>query len=255
MRGKRIIITGASSGIGYELLKQLRNDNKIFAVSRNIEKIEESENVKAFSCDVSVAENVDRLFEEALVFLGRIDVFFANAGFAYYEKIEKTDWDHNLKIFETNVLSVLYSLQKLKEIKRGSEFTFIITASAMSYLAVPGYALYASTKFALKGFADAYRHELEKGQNLCLVYPVATLTEFFNTAHANEIPWPRQTADVVAKKIIKAVSRGKINIYPCFIFSIGLILNKIFPIFKLYHFIEGKKYKRKIENNLNLSTI
>lgn len=255
MKGKNIIITGASSGIGYELLKQLRKDNKIFAVARNIEKIEETDNVRAFSCDVSKAENVDCLFVEALKFLGNIDVFFANAGFAYYEKIENPDWEHNLKIFETNVLSVFYSLQKLKQIKGSKEFTFVITASAMSYLAVPGYSLYASTKFALKGYADAYRHELENGQNLCLVYPVATLTEFFNTAHASEIPWPRQTASTVAKNIIKSVSVGKKNIYPCFFFRLGLLLNKVFPVFRLYHYIEGKKYRRKIENKLKLSTI
>jgi len=52
----------------------------------------------------------------------------------------------------------------------------------MSFYAMPGYALYSGTKFALRGFADALRYELEAGQHLQLVYPIATLTEFFSVA-------------------------------------------------------------------------
>jgi short-subunit dehydrogenase len=244
MKGKNIIITGASSGIGAELLKVLAADNKILAVSRNISNISETSNVKAFSCDVSKVDNIDLLFDEAINFFGRIDVFFANAGFAYCERIQKSDWNYIDEIFSTNVKSVFYSLFKLKEISEEKPFKFVITASAFSYISMPGYSLYCSTKFALKGFADAYRYELDKCQKLILVYPVATYTEFFNVAGSDKMLWPRQKPEAVAKAMIEGVRKSKENIYPSFFFRILLLLNRILPLFNIYIKLEGKKFRK-----------
>jgi len=78
----------------------------------------------------------------------------------------------------------------------------------MSFLSVPGYALYASTKAALRGFATAYRHELGPGQRLHLVYPIATRTAFFAAAGDDTpVPWPSQAPEVVARAIVRG-SRG-----------------------------------------------
>jgi uncharacterized protein len=248
MRGKKIIITGASSGIGADILKILRVENKVFAVARNVENIEQSENVKAYSCDISSKENIDLLFSNALDFLGDIDVFFANAGFAYYEKIKSADWEHNAAIFNTNVFSSIYSLMRMKELKKEMPFKFVITASAMSFMSIPGYSLYSSTKFALKGFADSFRFELNKDQKLCMSYPVATYTDFFNVAHSEKMPWPRQKSITVARSIVRGANKGKSHIFPCFTFRLGLFLNRIFPVVKLYQRIEGKK----VRNNKNI---
>uniref|UniRef100_A0A7C3EGG5 SDR family NAD(P)-dependent oxidoreductase n=1 Tax=Gracilinema caldarium TaxID=215591 RepID=A0A7C3EGG5_9SPIR len=81
-----------------------------------------------------------------------------------------------------NVYAPIYGLQALRQRKGKQSFQYVITASAMSFYAMPGYALYSGTKFALRGFADALRYELEAGQHLQLVYPIATLTEFFSVA-------------------------------------------------------------------------
>ncbi|HNQ68194.1 MAG TPA: SDR family NAD(P)-dependent oxidoreductase [Bacteroidales bacterium] len=244
MKGKNIIITGASSGIGAELVKILSSDNKIFAVSRNISNISETPNIKAYSCDVSKAENIDLLFDEAVNFFDKIDVFFANAGFAYCERIQKSDWNHIDEIFSTNVKSVFYSLCKLKEISEDKPFKFVITASAFSYISMPGYSLYCSTKFALKGFADAYRYELDKCQKLILVYPVATYTKFFNVAGSDKMLWPRQKPETVAKAMIKGVRKSKENIYPSFLFRILLLVARILPLFYIYVKLEGKKFRK-----------
>jgi uncharacterized protein len=245
MQNKRIVITGASSGIGADLLELLAPGNKVFAVARNIDKIPSQSEVMAFSCDVSVKENVDAMFVAANNYLGEIDYFFANAGFAYYEKIEKADWIHNQAIFDTNVFSVFYSIQKLKEIKKDKPFNFIVTASAISHLPYPGYALYSATKFALRGYADAYRYELDNNQHLSLVYPVATYTQFFNVAHAEAMPWPRQKSITVAKAVIKGASKGKKHIYPSILFRAGMILNGIFPVYRMVQMMEGKKLRKK----------
>ncbi|MDD3859480.1 MAG: SDR family NAD(P)-dependent oxidoreductase [Bacteroidales bacterium] len=244
MKGKNIVISGASSGIGAELLKILSADNKILAVSRNISNIVETPNIKAYSCDVSKADNVDLLFDEAMNFLGEIDIFFANAGFAYCERIQNADWNHIDEIFNTNVKSVFYSLFRIKEICNDKPFKFVITASAFSYISMPGYSLYCSTKFALKGFADAYRYELNNSQKLILVYPVATYTEFFNVAGSEKMLWPRQKPEAVAIAMIKGVQKSRSNIYPSFFFRILLFLNRFIPLFSIYTKLEAGKFRK-----------
>jgi uncharacterized protein len=246
LKNKNIVITGASSGIGKELCNSLASENKIIAISRNISNIPEHKNIKKYSCDFSNSKNIDDLF----VFINQhfeiIDIFFANAGFAYFEEIKSADWKHIESIFNTNTFSVFYSLFKLKELQKNKKFNFVITASAMSFMAIPGYSLYAATKFALKGFADAYRYELNKNQILSLVYPVATYTNFFDVAHSDKMPWPRQKASTVAKSIIKGVSKNSTNIYPSFLFRIGMFLNRFFPFYSSYQKIEGGKFRKKL---------
>lgn len=243
LKNKNIVLTGASSGIGDEICKLIAEDNRVLAVSRNTSKIFDHPNVTKFSCDVSKKENIDELFKKAGEVLGDVDIFIANAGFAFYEYFETPDWDHIESIFNTNVFSSAYSLVKLKDMKNGKPFNFVITASAMSFNAMPGYALYSSTKFALKGFTDAYRYELGKGQNINMVYPIATLTSFFDVAGSEKLPWPRQKASTVAKIVVKGICRNKKHIFPSKLYRVILFFNKFFPVFKIYNKGESKKMK------------
>lgn len=247
MQGKNIIITGASSGIGAEICEILEKNNKIFAVARRAERIPDSENIIKYACDVSSSKNLDLMFDVAIETMGSIDVFIANAGYAYYEQIEGPDWYHIEQIFKTNNFSVFYSLLKMKKICKDNGFNFAITASAMSYMAIPGYSLYAATKYSLKGFSDAFRYELKKNQILSVAYPVATYTDFFDTAESDNMPWPRQKANTVAKAIVEGISKNKRHIYPSKLFQLGLFLNRFIPLFYFYQIFEGKKY-RKLNN-------
>lgn len=240
---KRIVITGASSGIGSELCKLLAEHNKIVAVARRSERIPQHQNIVALSIDVSTKEGVDRLLDEAYKALGNIDIFISNAGFAYYERWQDASWEHMDAIFKTNVYAPLYGLQALRQRKGKEPFQYLITASAMSFYAMPGYALYSGTKFALRGFADAMRYELEPDQHLQLIYPIATLTEFFSVAQSDHLPWPRQKAIVVAKAIVKGIEQQKPHIYPSMLYRIMQVVSRIIPIIPLYMRIEGLKFQ------------
>jgi short-subunit dehydrogenase len=243
--GKRIVITGASSGIGAELCKILANENPILAVARRVERIPQHSNITALSCDISTKNGIDRVIEEAYKQLGDIDIFISNAGFAYYEKWRDADWDHMDAIFKTNVYAPLYGLQALRQRKGKQSFQYIITASAMSFYAMPGYALYSGTKFALRGFADALRYELEAGQHLQLVYPIATLTEFFSVAQSGHMPWPRQKASTVARAIIRGIEQKKKHIFPSKMYRFMQGLSRILPIIPLYMQMEGWKFRKE----------
>lgn len=250
IRGKRIVITGAASGIGKEtLLQALKYEGtKILAVDLDPSRLAiQDPRVSIFQCDVSGPENVDRIFTEARKVLGGIDIFYANAGFAYYEEIRKADWERMEKIFRVNVFSAIYGLQKIQE-----EFTnpvyYVITASAMSFLSLPGYALYSSTKAAVHSFAEAFRYELKKPHKLMIVYPIATRTNFFDAAgNKVPVPFPSQTPTQVAKAVIRGIRRNKDRVLPSKIFSLMMFLDRflIYPL-KIYQVIENWKRKKAL---------
>lgn len=245
LKGAKCIVTGASSGIGLEVVKQLLDQGAIvLAASRDIEKQQNSfqhVNLYLYNCNVSKPENVDALFAYAASVLGEIDLFYANAGFAYWGREETSDWKRIEDIFQVNVFSVFYSLQKLREIKKDRPFHFAVTASGVSYVSLPGYALYSATKGALKNFAESYYYELNKNQILSVVYPIATITNFFNNAQAEHIPFPTQTAEVVARKIIKGIEKNKKRIFPSLLFRVSLVLFSVFPFIKKFYLCTQNK--------------
>jgi short-subunit dehydrogenase len=245
VKGKRIVITGASSGIGSELCKALAGENTIVAVARRAERIPVHRTITPLSIDVSNKAGMDRLLDEAYRILGDVDIFISNAGFAYYEKWQDADWEHMDSIFKTNVYAPIYGLQALRARKGSAPFQYIITASAMSFYGMPGYALYSGTKFALRGFAEGMRYELEPGQHLQLVYPIATLTEFFSVAQSKHLPWPRQRAVTVAQAIVKGIERKKNHIFPSPLYRFMQGVSRIIPIIPIYMKIEGRKFKKE----------
>lgn len=243
---KNVVVTGASSGIGLELVKGfLSKGCKVIAASLSLNNdLQGLKDVYPFQVDLSTPDGVDRLFDFALSKLGHIDVFVANAGFAYYEKLGEAHWEHISSIFNLNLKSVVYSAQKMKQLMGNKPYNFVTTSSGMAILPLPGYALYSSTKAALKGFAEAYRWELDKNQHFQVVYPIATRTCFFKNAGNSPIPWPSQEASVVAKAILKGIRRNRNSIYPSKLFYSLTLLNKILPvILKGYAYVEFRKLK------------
>ncbi|MFP4177893.1 MAG: SDR family NAD(P)-dependent oxidoreductase [Acholeplasmataceae bacterium] len=229
-----VVLTGASSGIGRDLMLLLLEEGAyVLAVSRTIESDDlEHERLIKRNGDLSDHEAVDELFEFALRTYGRIDAFIANAGFTYYERLTRASYEHIERIYSLNTLSAIYSAVKMKEIHGDKPFNFLVTQSAVSFLAMPGYALYNGTKAALRGFMDGFRLEMGPGQHLQSVYPVATRTKFFERAGQKHKPWPVQTSEHVARVMLKGLKRNRKDIFPSRLFRYGY---KLFPwFFKLY---------------------
>lgn len=252
--GKRIVITGASSGIGKCLLEKLAVDktNKILAASRSIEKLSGfGDNVTLYNCDLSSKEGVDALFEKAETLFDKVDLVIANAGAPYYEKMDYVNWDRISNIFNLNTASPIYTYQRYLDHLAGRDGHIAFTISAMGEMAIPGYALYTSTKFAMKGFQEAIRLEAPKNLKLTAVYPVSTATNFFNVG-GNGVkmsrPFPVQTAEVVADRMIKGIAAGKKHIYPCKIFKPSkLLMDTVPPVRSIYWGIEKKRLSNFLE--------
>jgi len=184
INNKNIVLTGASSGIGMELLNMLASFEKvkIIAVARHVDKIQAiPDKVYPFAADVSNKDGVDSLFEYAQETFGNIDIFIANAGFAYLEKLETPDWKHIENIFTLNVFSPIYSLEKLSQ-DSVKQKAFVCTISGAGLASLPAYSLYCSTKAALHHFVKTYRYEKQNNLQITAVYPVATRTDVFDKA-------------------------------------------------------------------------
>lgn len=251
IEGKNIVLTGASSGIGKELLWLLSNYQgvKIIAVARHIDNIPVKEGtIYPFSADASIQEGVDKIFEFAQQTLGGVDIYIANAGFAYLEKLERPDWKHIENIYNLNVFSPIYSLEKLVSSNRNRSIAFVCTISGAGLVSLPAYSLYCSTKAALHHFIQTYRDEKSQNLQITAVYPVATRTEFFDKATGEEntpLPFPAQDAKMVAKKILKGLEKGRKIVYPSLFFRLFYPIGRAFPFFlKIYSLMEKKKVKK-----------
>ena len=252
INNKRIVLTGAASGIGRALLQILSGYSAQIIVAdisqtmlqTTIDTVpSKNATITPYIADLSQQQNVDALFDYAVEKMGGIDLFIANAGYAYYEKIEQPDWDHIARVYQLNVFSTIYSAEKMKALNGEQSYKVVMTASSIGHLPLPGYAIYSGTKAALHRFAEAYRYELEDPTSLMLVYPIATRTNFFNTA-GDEVPvmWPNQPAEVVARAVVKGIESDRTSVYPSGLFRIFRVSERILPF--LRNILQGWEYRR-----------
>jgi short-subunit dehydrogenase len=197
-----------------------------------------------FTGDLSIKEDLETLFRTTHSRFGHTDIFIANAGIPYFERLESPDWDHISSIFQLNVFSTIYSFQRFKGLNSDRVFKFVIISSAMAYLAMPGYALYAATKAALLRFSEAVRLELDDPRKLMVVFPIATKTRFFKVASVSTpIPWPIQSPEIVAQKIVRGIQKDRKSVFPSRLFHLILFLDRFQPFIRFFY---QKYYKRDL---------
>ena len=248
IRGKNIVLTGCNSGIGLEVLKLLiTGGNNILCVDKDIDVLKKYENHKVFVLqkDVSSKEAVDEIFKLAEEKFEFIDIFYANAGYPYYEEMNYVDWERVERMFETNVFSPIYSYQKYVDYLKGRKGIYAVTISAIGQMAMPGFTIYSASKFAMEGFQQGIRFEKPDNVQLTCLYPVATNTNFFKAANEIEFrkPFPVQQPNVVARKMIEGIESGKDTVSPCILFDISKQLMKFIPPVKtVYLALEKRKF-------------
>jgi NAD(P)-dependent dehydrogenase (short-subunit alcohol dehydrogenase family) len=159
---KVVLITGASSGVGQSTAQLLSQKGyKVFGTSRNPTRAEAIPGVEMLALDVrsedSVAACVNTVFKAA----GRIDVLVNNAAYELAGALEETSVDEAKAEFETNFFGVMRMVRAVLPSMRQRKDGQIINVSSLSGVSsIPFMGIYSATKFALEGYTEALRLEV-----------------------------------------------------------------------------------------------
>jgi len=184
------IVTGASTGIGYELAKCCAEDGFDLLIAADESAIEKAaDNLRAFDVDVTAVEadlattkGVDKLYA---AIKGRpVDALLANAGRGLGKAFLDQDFDDVRHVVDTNITGTIYLLQKVGRDMRGhGRGRILITGSIAGFMPGTFQAVYNGTKTFLDSFSFALRAELkDSGVTVTCLMPGATETEFFERA-------------------------------------------------------------------------
>ena len=189
---KVALVTGSSSGIGYETALALARDGyHTFASMRDTSKAEElkktanKENlpITVIELDVDNEASIVEAIKKVMSDANRIDVLVNNAGYGQFGCTEDVSTDDFRKQFETNFFSVVRIIQEVTPIMRKQSSGFIVNISSVAgRIGLPGSPAYISSKFALEGLGECLRYELGMfGIKTTLIEPGVIKTNFFDS--------------------------------------------------------------------------
>ena len=211
------VITGCSSGIGYETSILLaKNGFKTYATMRNTDKgnklkeIAEKENVdlKIIKLDVTDDHSIKNAINEIVQETNRIDVLVNNAGNNIAGAVEDLSIEEFKEQFETNFFGLIRVTKEVLPIMRKQRMGIIVNVSSIvGKMAIPLNSAYVSSKFAVEGFSESIRYELEDfGIKVILIEPGVIKSNFYeNTKMSkNSLMDPNSAYHPIAQKIFDA---------------------------------------------------
>ena len=212
---KVAVITGTSSGIGFETALALaREGYHTYATMRDITKsdkikeIEKKESLKidVLELDVDNEDSAKTAIRQILEQKQRIDVLVNNAGWGLWGCVEDVSVDEFRAQFETNFFSIIRLIQEVTPTmrKQGSG-TIVNVSSVAGRIGFPASPAYISSKFALEGLSESLRLEMAPfGVNVVIIEPGVIKTNFLNPMKMAK----RSESDTVYRDITVKVTSG-----------------------------------------------
>jgi short-subunit dehydrogenase len=245
LTNKIVLITGASSGIGWHLAAELAaRGAQLVLLARRRQRLEalrqmiaeqggrDSTIVVANVADpVAVQEAHDQVLER---FPHGVDILINNAGRGLYSPFAEADREELTAIVKTNLLGVIECTRIFLPamLKRGDGLV-VFVSSVLGELPAPNNAVYGATKFAVSGLAESLEYELApKGIGVLLVEPGLVATEFAEvsgTPAGRYRRLPRTSPDLVARRIVDAIERRRRRIIPDRFAHLGILWRRYLP--------------------------
>lgn len=230
LAGARVLITGASSGIGRALALELaRAGASLLLLARREEALQTvaqeaaalAAAVEYLAGDVAAAEVRAALLERARDRFGGLDILVNNAALGATGRFDQASPMRLRQIMEVNFFAPCELIRAaLPMLREGRSPLIVNVSSILGHRGIPGYSEYCASKFALQGFSEALRAELAAhGIDVLVVSPGTTQTQFKEhlLEKLQEDPWPQQTAVTpryVARRMVQAMRLGKHEIIP-----------------------------------------
>ena len=212
---KVAIVTGSSSGIGYETTLALARDGfYTFATVRSAKKAQkllevtkkEKLNIEIIELDMDDEKSIKSAFEKIFSKKQRIDVLVNNAGWALFGSLEDVLIKDFRLQFETNFFGIIGIIQKVAPIMRKQGSGIIVNISSVAgRIGFPGSSAYISSKFALEGLSESLRYELGQfGVKVIIIEPGVVKTNLFSSMKIAE-PKSDSPYKEITEKVIMGV--------------------------------------------------
>ncbi len=216
------IVTGASSGIGYELARCCAENGFDLVIAADTAEIQQAAarlresgaQVKALQADLARTEGVDQLYEAARETGRPVAALLANAGHGLGHAFLDQDFAQVRHVIDTNITGTVYLIQKVgRDMRARRAGRILITGSIAGFLPGAFQAVYNASKAFIDSFAFALRNELkDSGVTVTCLMPGATETDFFERAGMQDTKVGSSTKDdpaAVARSGFEAMMKGE----------------------------------------------
>lgn len=245
LKGKIVVITGASSGIGKAMAEEaLKRGAKVSVCARNINKLKkifdhENEFVHLHEVDVTKEQDCQEFIETTIEKWGRVDVLINNAGISMRALFEDLDLSVLKDLMDTNFWGAVYCTKYAVTSIRENKGVILGVSSIAGYRGLPARTGYSSSKFALQGFLEALRTELlHTGAHVMWVCPGFTASNIRNVAKSadgstqKESPLDEKklmSSEECAEIIVNGIEKRKRTIVMTSQGKLTVLVNKLFP--------------------------
>ena len=183
MKDKCVLVTGSSSGIGYEITSNLLDlGAKVIGIARNHDKSNlENKNYITYNCDVSVHDKLEILLKQILKNHPQINCLISNAGYGNFGPLENYSTSQINKFLSTNLTShLVITKHLLPHFKRNKMGDIIFIGSEAGLSGAKNGSLYCTAKFGLKGFSEALSKDIVNNNiRVSIINPGMVRTDFF----------------------------------------------------------------------------
>ncbi len=230
----RALVTGASSGIGRDMARELdKLGYDLVLVARDEEKLNDVKNslkgnAEVISMDLAVADNCKKLHDMAK----DIDILINNAGFGAFGEFTNTDLDKELSLINTNITAVhILTKLYLQDMVKKNSGHILNVASIAGFMPGPLMCAYYSSKAYVVRLSEGIREELKKQKSnvkISVLCPGPVNTNFNNVADVR-FKLPSFSSEFVAKYAIDKMLKNKFMIVPGIKIKLARIMSKISP--------------------------
>lgn len=228
MENSLAVVTGASSGIGFELAKKfgqagfelliVSNSDDIFDAQKDLE--EQGHLVEALKVNLATYSGVELLYQRIQSYDNELDAIAINAGVGLGGPFLETDLREEINIINLNIISAVHLLKRvLPEMKNRRKGRVLFTSSIASQMPSPFEAIYGASKAFLSSFAESLRNELkDSGITITVLMPGPTNTNFFRRAQMEDTKAGSEMKDLndaaeVARQGFNALMEGKESLF------------------------------------------
>jgi short-subunit dehydrogenase len=229
LAGKRALVTGASSGIGARIARELAARGVTLVLTARREQLLTEVaaecgalgvTVDTIVADLGLPETAERLWNAATA-KDPVDICINNAGFGYFRTFTDADHQRDAELLQLNITSLVSLSRSFVEHRknRDGRAYLVNIASIGAYQSVPNFAVYAASKAFVRNFTEALHDELRGTPvSATCICPGGTKTEFHGAAGAGNYGWlankTMMSAEAVAKITLRAMEKGKRNVIP-----------------------------------------